>query len=77
MRREHRRSGFQNPMAVSSSRNSLRLLWKNRGVDAQYRRRMAEVMTMWLLTSPLRWYDWAFAFEQWHDPLHHVVSVSA
>ena len=77
MSQEFTLSGFQHPMAVSSSRNLLRLLWENRGVDPQYRRRIAEVMTMSLLTSPLRWYDWAFAFEQWHYPLQHVVSVSA
>ena len=50
-------SGFQHPLAISSSRNLLRLLWENRGVDPQYRRRSAELITMSLLASPLRWYE--------------------
>jgi omega-hydroxy-beta-dihydromenaquinone-9 sulfotransferase len=50
-------SGFQHPMAISSLRNWLHLLWENRGVDAQYRRRAAEVTAMVMLTTPLRWYE--------------------
>ncbi|HEY0738904.1 MAG TPA: sulfotransferase [Herpetosiphonaceae bacterium] len=57
MNQDDNLSGFQHPMSVSSSRNLLRLLWENRGVDPQYRRRVAEVLTMSLLTSPLRWYE--------------------
>lgn len=48
-------SGFQHPMAASSSRSLLRLVWENRRGDPQYRRRIAKVITMSLLATPLRY----------------------
>lgn len=79
-------SGFQHPMAVSSSRNLLRLLWLPRYKQAEPR---LQPYLATLKDYRKNSYDsdpqaseqvnrhWAFAFEHWKYEMQHVESVSA